>query len=255
MNSLKKAALALALGGALAGTPITAQTSAGPGLRDRATHNLAAGGVEEAIEALAEALTELANFTTQLAMDVQAGFAVVTETFNLVFQTIGDVATVLGNAIAAHDNAMQQRVVALGQAIGNHDAAMVARVQALGQAIGDGISAHDMNMTDQHILLGEAIAAIQQQNLRLHIERNLGTGPDPTLNRIALFQLPQGVGGHLETVRGILADTIAKQQAANVPINPFVQTEINAGDLSFVTGNFKQAYDHYRTAYLGLASL
>jgi len=60
MNPLKKAALALAMGGALAGTPLYAQS-----LSSRVTpntpNNLAAGGVEEAIEALAEGLQALAT--------------------------------------------------------------------------------------------------------------------------------------------------------------------------------------------------
>jgi hypothetical protein len=47
-------------------------------------------------------------------------------------------------------------------------------------------------------------------NLRIHIEDDLA---DPGNHPLALFEVPEANGGHLNLVRSIVADTIAKMQA------------------------------------------
>jgi hypothetical protein len=97
------------------------------------------------------------------------------------------------------------------------------------------------------------IRAFQAENLRLQIELNLLQGPRYNL---AQFQMPQSAGGRLELVRTIVDDTIKKGAQIGVPQSVITQanSELDRGDTDFTDKNFKDAYAHFRTAYLLVAT-
>jgi len=97
------------------------------------------------------------------------------------------------------------------------------------------------------------IRAFQAENLRLQIELNLLQGPRYNL---AQFQMPQSAGGRLELVRTIVDDTIKKGAQIGVPQSVINQAngELATGDGDFTAKNFKDAYAHFRTAYLLVAT-
>ncbi len=100
---------------------------------------------------------------------------------------------------------------------------------------------------DEHALL----------QMRLKIERNLLRQAD---DRISLFQLPQAqcgsefdgyrFCGKLETVREIVADTIQdNQNAMSVTDLNNATAELEAGDMHYMSSQWKAAYERYSTAY------
>jgi hypothetical protein len=80
-------------------------------------------------------------------------------------------------------------------------------------------------------------------SLRLAIEDALSSG-----RRIATFFLPSSVGGHLETVRDVVADALIAAQQAGLDTTK-ARSQFDKGDVALTAGAFKTAYDWYATAY------
>jgi len=97
------------------------------------------------------------------------------------------------------------------------------------------------------------IKAFQAENLRLQIELNLLQGPRYNL---AQFQTPASAGGRLELVRSIVDDTIKKGAQAGVPQSVINQAnnEMVVADAHYAATAYKDAYAHFRTAYLLIAT-
>ncbi len=97
------------------------------------------------------------------------------------------------------------------------------------------------------------IKAFQAENLRLQIELNLLQGPRYNL---AQFQRPASAGGKLELVRSIVEDTIKKGSQSGVPQSVINQAnnEMAIGDAHYAATAYKDAYAHFRTAYLLIAT-
>ena len=87
-------------------------------------------------------------------------------------------------------------------------------------------------------------------NLRIHIEDDLA---DPGNHPLALFEVPEANGGHLNLVRSIVADTIANMQATGQGVGN-AQAFLAAGDAAKSAGNYKGAYANYGKAYRAAAS-
>jgi hypothetical protein len=87
-------------------------------------------------------------------------------------------------------------------------------------------------------------------NLRIHIEDDLA---DPGNHPLALFEVPEANGGHLNLVRSIVADTIAKMQATGQGVGN-AQAFLAAGDAAKAAGAYKDAYANYGKAYRAAAS-
>lgn len=85
----------------------------------------------------------------------------------------------------------------------------------------------------------------QDLSYRLYVEELLGSDLN---NRISLFQLPETVGGSLEDVREIVADTILMNEAANQDIGQALVL-FAQGDSFFNSENYSQAFASYREAY------
>jgi hypothetical protein len=87
-------------------------------------------------------------------------------------------------------------------------------------------------------------------NLRIHIEDDLA---DPGNHPMALFEVPEANGGHLNLARSIVADTIAKMQATGQGVGN-AQAFLAAGDAAKAAGDYKGAYANYGKAYRAAAS-
>lgn len=85
----------------------------------------------------------------------------------------------------------------------------------------------------------------QTSLLRLMIEQNLSSGGPKVIS----FELPEVLGGNLESVRDLVTHLIASLQASgqNVGNAPFY---LNRGNELFAEGQYKLAYAKYRWAYL-----
>jgi hypothetical protein len=88
--------------------------------------------------------------------------------------------------------------------------------------------------------------ALYNQKLRLKIEANLQNTASP----MGVFELPSGLGGYLEIVRAIVADTMAKMTAVNQNSNASAANQALAtGDNYFAQKSYKSAYKQYQAAY------
>ena len=87
-------------------------------------------------------------------------------------------------------------------------------------------------------------------NLRLHIEADLS---EPGAHPVALFEVPASGGGYLDFTREIVADTIAKMQAAGQGIGP-AQAFLAAGDAAVTAHDYKTAYADFGKAYRAAAA-
>ncbi len=87
--------------------------------------------------------------------------------------------------------------------------------------------------------------ALWNLKFRLKVEQNLqATTP------IGLFELPASQGGYLESVRAIVAETIAKMLSLTPPPNEVAALAAMAqGDSYYAANQFKLAYSSYRKAY------
>jgi hypothetical protein len=86
-------------------------------------------------------------------------------------------------------------------------------------------------------------------DLRLKIEEDLS---DPGNHPIALFEVPASGGGYLNLARDIVADTIAKMQAAGQGVGN-AQAFLAAGDAALAAHDYKTAYADYGKAYRAAA--
>jgi len=89
------------------------------------------------------------------------------------------------------------------------------------------------------------LGTLERLQLRMAIEQNLDNTSEAP---IGLFQLPAAFGGHLEFVRSIVTETLAKRAAVG---NPSAQATafLNSANAAFAAGEFKTAYVNYRKAY------
>lgn len=86
-------------------------------------------------------------------------------------------------------------------------------------------------------------------DLRLKIEEDLS---QPGAHPIALFEVPAAQGGYLGLTRNIVADTIAKLQAAGQGVGT-AQSFLTAGDGAVAAHDYKTAYADFGKAYRAAA--
>jgi hypothetical protein len=86
-------------------------------------------------------------------------------------------------------------------------------------------------------------------DLRLKIEEDLS---QPGAHPIALFEIPASAGGYLDLTRDIVADTIAKMQAAGQSVGN-ARSFLSAGDTAAAAHDYKTAYSDYGKAYRAAA--
>jgi hypothetical protein len=91
----------------------------------------------------------------------------------------------------------------------------------------------------------ELIRSLASRELQLRIESNL---TDDHPDAISLFQMPESVGGRLELVEEIVAETIDAAAARGENVNQALRRRDRALQ-HYLAGDYKLAYDALRAAY------
>jgi hypothetical protein len=114
------------------------------------------------------------------------------------------------------------------------------------------LQAHDSNLAlrIQSILatlemLDLLVVDFRTEELRIRIECNLA---DADGKPVGDFMLPSALGGHLETVRAVTAETIQLIVDAGGEVGNAYQL-LNRGDRLRIQGDFAKAFDTYASAY------
>ena len=85
--------------------------------------------------------------------------------------------------------------------------------------------------------------ALFNQKFRLRVEQNLqSTTP------VATYELPSSAGGYLDSVRAVVATTIANMQSIGLN-EAAALSQLSLGDGYYNAGQYKTAYASYRKAY------
>lgn len=103
--------------------------------------------------------------------------------------------------------------------------------------------------------LAAKLMEFQRRAFRLGIEQALVEGDR---YNVTSFQMPQSSGGNLEEVRSVVAEIIemcAKSQMPSAAAVEQARRELATGDIYFNAKGYKDAYDHYRAAYLHVATV
>ena len=103
--------------------------------------------------------------------------------------------------------------------------------------------------------LASKLMEFQRRAFRLEIEQALVEGDR---YNVTSFQMPQAAGGNLEEVRSVVAEIIEMCAKSGMPSAAAIQqarNELATGDIYFNAKGYKDAYDHYRAAYLNVATV
>ncbi len=103
--------------------------------------------------------------------------------------------------------------------------------------------------------LAMKLMEFQRRAFRLEIEQALVEGDR---YNVTSFQMPQSSGGNLEEVRSVVAEIIEMCAKSGMPSVAAIEQAKNAlasGDIYFNAKGYKDAYDHYRAAYLHVATV
>ena len=103
--------------------------------------------------------------------------------------------------------------------------------------------------------LAMKLMEFQRRAFRLEIEQALVEGDR---YNVTSFQMPQSSGGNLEEVRSVVAEIIDMCAKSGMPSAAAIEQAKNAlasGDIYFNAKGYKDAYDHYRAAYLHVATV
>ncbi len=130
--------------------------------------------------------------------------------------------------------------------------AELGETQTLILGVSNDLQLHDENLTDHANAVDAELAAHLQalesfrlQSLRHHIEQRLSEADHGPM---ALFFLPDTVGGQIETVRDIVEETIGEAAAAGRNVRQAEQL-FAAADDALSQQEFKVAYDLFGRAY------
>ncbi len=137
-------------------------------------------------------------------------------------------------------------------ALETHLVAAASSNQDLLHVLGADLEAHDHNLDQRMQDIMDALAEIHQfladfraLELRIRIEANLA---DADGKPVGDFMLPQSLGGFLETVREVTADTIQMVVDSGGDVGNAV-TLLAKGDRLLLRGDFGGAYDAFGAAY------
>lgn len=103
--------------------------------------------------------------------------------------------------------------------------------------------------------LAMKLMEFQRRAFRLGIEQALVEGDR---YNVTSFQMPQASGGNLEEVRSVVAEVVEMCAKSGMPSAAAIEQAKSAlatGDIYFKAKGYKDAYDHYRAAYLHVATV
>jgi len=132
---------------------------------------------------------------------------------------------------ADHNEAL---IVDIGSDLGLHDTNMVARTDAIADRIRD---------------LSALAAEIRAEELRIMIEVSLA---DTDNKQVGTFRFPRAMGGHLETVRDIVARCIDDLKGAGHDVGN-AEALMASGDRFVNDEDWEQAYRQFGRAYRAAA--
>lgn len=148
--------------------------------------------------------------------------------------------------------AAEQQLTADVAALEAHLVAAASANQDLLHNLDDDLQAHDVNLNQRMQAIMAKLAEIHQflddfraLELRIRIEANLADADGKPLGD---FMLPESLGGFLETVREITADTIQMVIDAGGDVGNAAAL-LAKGDMLLSHGDFGGAYDAFGAAY------
>jgi hypothetical protein len=156
----------------------------------------------------------------------------------------------LENSVA-NDNANTANIIANAN---SNTASIIANASSNTTAITNNANANTTTITTaisnavSSITGGSSGSQNQLIDLILNTQIEADLAREPGLTPVAFYELPSSAGGQLDRVRAIVAQTIARVQAAGGSVGP-AQTFLAQGDQYKAAGQFKPAYDAYRKAY------
>ena len=156
-------------------------------------------------------------------------------------------------ATALAGKANESTVAALGTEI----AALNSAVAALGGSLAGVATVGDVNTAAANVstavstrasqesldALAATLGASSNDGIAVAIERALADG-----KRVAIFFLPESVGGVLEQVRSLVDARLTSAQQAGIDVVK-ARAQFVKGDAAFSVADFKAAYDYYAAAY------
>lgn len=219
--------------------------------------------VVDAIEAALDKARDLLEFCDPHVMgsQIQAGWqnsiVIDTDVNNFANTTTNNFANVnnqlnaLNAALTNHttgvDSDLSSKILAidsdLANRISNVDNDVINKSTGVDTDLNNHLNSVDNDVLTRDTQIDTEISTFQTLGLRMQIEQTLSAG-----QIVGLFEVPQANGGYLETVRGIVADTIAKLQAAGQTINSGTKY-LALGDSAYAAKQFKAAFANYEAAY------
>lgn len=180
----------------------------------------------------------------------QSSLDSLTNNFNSFNTTFNALDTLIGNRldVAVSTRASQTSLTAFNNEFTTFHTEFTANAATVNtklDTIGSGVDTANQKLDALTITVNDQ----GKLDLRLKIEEDLAS---PGNHPIALFEVPASGGGYLDLVRDIVADTIAKMQAAGQGVGN-AQSFLAAGDAAVAAHDYKTAYADYGKAYRAAA--
>jgi hypothetical protein len=189
------------------------------------------------------ASTDVARTTEGLVKALDANFASVANVFTSTAVSLDRLTAVDFGKLAALDATVSSRAsqASVDQVAGQVSALAATLVtQPAAGALQSAIA--DTGMSTRSSIDAASAAAT-----RIAIERALADGVS-----IVWFTLPASANGQLDTVREIVADSIAGLQSIGVKVGKAAAAAFAKAEAFFASGEYLKAYAWYSTAYQGL---
>jgi archaellum component FlaC len=209
---------------------------------------------------------KLSNLTVQVAADSVELLEMIKTTVNALADEVATIRVIVGNIdnrvnerldVAVSTRASQVSVNNVQNSVNNVQNSVnsvqnsVNNVQNSVNNVQNTVNVINTKVDD----LAGKLMRFQSDALRSAIEAALVEGDR---YNVAWYQTPTNSGGHLDLVRQIVQETINNAASAGAPdfsgtsLN-LARRELALGDTFRAVNNYKDAYDHYRAAYLHLS--
>jgi len=195
--------------------------------------------------------TLFGNQLTAFNTDIDNHIATVAGNNTNQFPQIDNQLTAMSTSLTSQTNVIDTDInshtAAVDADLNNHLAAVDADVKNNTTAINTSIDNHvaqvDSDVQGRDTQIDMQINTFQTLELRMKIEHVMASGLS-----VESFELPQALGGYLETVRAIVADTISKMLVAGQAVGTATKS-MGLGDTALAAKLYKAAYQDYAVAY------
>lgn len=202
---------------------------------------------------------KLSNLSVQIAADTVELLEMINTTVNALADEVATIRVIVGNIenrvnerldVAVSTRASQVSVNNVQNSVNN----LQSSVNNVQNSVNNVQSTVNVINTKVDDLAGK-LMRFQSDALRSAIEAAMVEGDR---YNVAWYQTPTAANGHLDLVRQIVQETINNAATAGAPdfsgtsLN-LARRELALGDTFRAVNNYKDAYDHYRAAYLHLS--